>query len=162
MSCPNDEFCGVKSKLSDEYYSHFTHCMTCRSFGWGTLHIHDAHDECSICGEEVSRKLKFPNKDCSHSFCLSCSRNIIFWDETRYHLNPCKYGCPPCPNGCINPERGRQCYCHEYDAIKDTWENENPEDFNKYNDDEDISIQKGEEAGSAFGSGKCPICRRGI
>ena len=97
MSCPNDEFCGVKSKLSDEYWLHFTHCMTCRSFGWGTLHIHDAQDECSICGEEVSRKLKFPNKDCSHSFCLSCSRNIIFWDETRYHLNPCKYGCPPCP-----------------------------------------------------------------
>ena len=163
MPCPNDEFCqaSIRSSGSDDYFAHFTHCITCRVFGFGTLQIHDASEACTVCGG-LERQLKFPNAECVHSFCLACSRNIIFWNETRYHLNPCNYGCPPCPNGCENPDKGTQCYCDEYDTIKDAWEIEQPDNYERYNSDENVSIEAGEPPGSAFSCQTCPLCRQHI
>ena len=157
MPCPNKEFC--KSDLRDDYYAHFTHCINCRIANFGTLQIHDAVEACIVCGG-LERQLKFPNSECTHSFCLACSRNIILWNETRYHLNPCNYGCPPCPNGCENPDKGTQCYCVEYDAIKDAWEIEHPDNYKRYDSDERDAIDAGEPLGSAFASRTCPLCRR--
>ena len=161
MTCPNDEFCQASITLrgGGDYFEHFTHCINCRMFRFGTLHIHDAAEACVVCGG-LGRQLKFPNGECVHSFCLACSRDIIFWKEERYHLNPCNYGCPPCPNGCENPDRGRQCGCDEYDAVQHAWELAQPESFEQYNRDEMISIDAGEPPGSAFASQTCPLCRR--
>jgi hypothetical protein len=165
MACPNDEFCQASECMiqgdDGDYFEHFTHCIACRVSGFGTLQIHDALDVCAVC-DGLERQLKFPNAGCVHSFCLACSRNIIFWDETRYHLNPCNYGCPPCPNGCENPDKGKQCDCYEYDAIRDAWETEHPENFKKYNDDENVLIEAVEPPGSVFSSNICPLCRRGV
>lgn len=103
-------------------------------FGWNELEFRNCpeNEECSICNES-KKQVKFP-ANCGHWSCCECSRDILFWDESRYHLSPEPYGCPPCPNGCVNPIRGKQCYCHEYfnDSDDDNpgviqiWERKNP------------------------------------
>ena len=114
-------------------------------------------EECVVCYETSNKKLKFP-ANCGHWFCVSCSRHILFWDETRYYLSPIQYGCPPCPNGCVNPEKGKQCYCKEYDIIQKKWEQEQPDKYKEWNDAEHISIELSEETcGSIFSSGKSPL-----
>ena len=71
------------------------------------------------------------------------------------------YGCPPCPNGCKNPEKGRQCYCEEYDKIIDQWKDFSPVNFDEWIYNERFSIDKEEDnEGSIYGSAKCPICRK--
>ena len=96
------------------------------------------------------KQVKFPT-NCDHWFCVSCSRNILFWDEQRYHLSPIPFGCPQCPNGCINPVKGKQYYCDEYYEILDKWELEYPDQFKKWNDSQDFSIDLGEtEPGSYY------------
>ena len=101
----------------------------------------------------------FPT-NCSHSFCIECCKNLLFWDETRYHLSPEPYGCPPCPNGCINPIKGKQCYCDEYTELQDNWEIENPVQWKKWNKAEHLSIDLSiEDVGSSFGKRICPLCR---
>lgn len=160
--CQNVELCGPDDndeETKNWYYESFKYCQNCRSFNWGNLIFHDSEKVCSVCGEN-GRQMKFPADGCTHSFCIPCSRKILFWDECRYHINPCSYGCPECPNGCVNPERGHQCYCEAYDAVKDKWITDNPGDSGRYNEDEGVSILDGEPEGSAFNSGRCPLCRR--
>ena len=81
--CQNDKVTGIGSDF----------CMTCGSwfkvcgFGWDKLIFIDSTDECVVCMNLCDRKLMFPT-NCGHSFCVECSKNILFWDETRYHLSP--------------------------------------------------------------------------
>jgi len=140
-------------------------CMACGDwfkmggFDWNELEFRDAEEDCPVCMNTNNKQVKFPT-NCGHWFCVSCTRNILFWDEQRYHLSPVLYGCPHCPNGCGNPERGKQCGCEEYDEIQDNWERSNPDDYNRWNDAENISIGLGEDnPGSVFNSKKCPLCR---
>jgi hypothetical protein len=83
----------------------------------------------------------------------------MFWDESRHHISPVPYGCPPCPNGCTNPIRGTQCYCYEYDPVQEQWEKDFPVQFQKWNDDEHESIETPLD-NPTFASKKCPFCRR--
>lgn len=140
-------------------------CTKCDIFEWNELEFRDGIEECAVCNE-IDKQVKFPT-NCGHWFCVYCSRNILFWDETRYHLSPEPYGCPPCPNGCLNPISGQQCYCYEYfgdeenPGVIQIWSSENPEQFKKYNDDEQKSIELSEtNTDSVFGSKKCPLCRK--
>jgi hypothetical protein len=136
-------------------------CTNC-DIAWGELEFMKTAEECAVCGEEDKKHVKFP-AGCSHSFCVSCSKQIITVDESRYHLSKNPFGCPPCPNGCNNPVRGRQCNCEEYDTVVDKWEKDNPSQFEMWNDEEDESILMGEiEPGSVFGSNTCPLCRRDV
>lgn len=166
IKCKNFELC--KTILPPTAYEDGTNylCMSCGDwfkiggFGWNELEFRVTNEECAVCQETNAKQLKFP-ANCGHWFCITCSRKILFWDETRYHLSPVPYGCPPCPNGCLNPEKGIQCYCEEYDIIQDTWEQEYPSDYKRWNDAEDLSIETSEEPdGSVFGTSKCPLCRR--
>jgi hypothetical protein len=161
MNCVNHELC--EHQKVEGIGSDF--CMTCGSwfkvcgFGWDALTFVDATDECVICMETCERKLMFPT-NCGHSFCIPCSRNILFFDESRYHLSPVPYGCPPCPNGCINPIKGTQCGCEEYDAVKDAWASTNKKEHTKWIRDESKSFKKAEEEPTAFGNCTCPLCRK--
>ena len=134
-------------------------CTNCVMFGWNELEFKESDEECVVCNETGNKQLKFPT-NCGHWFCTSCSKNILFWDETRYHLSPVPFGCPPCPNDCINPIKGKQCYCEDYDEILDDWKEEYPDTYKEYNDAENLSIELSETtAGSVFNSKKCPLCR---
>lgn len=166
IKCKNYELC--HHTLPPEHYEYHANylCMTCGDwfkvggFGWNELEFRVGEEECVVCNEISNKQLKFP-ANCGHYFCISCSRNILFWDETRYHLSPIPYGCPPCPNGCVNPERGKQCYCEEYDEIKEEWELEQPDKYKEWDDAECLSIELSETiSGSVFGSQKCPLCRK--
>ena len=158
--CNNYEFCeGYKvPEIGSDY------CMSCGSwfkvcgFGWDKLTIVDSTDECAVCIDECERKLMFPTK-CGHSFCISCSRNILLWDQTRYHLSPVPYGCPPCPNGCENPKKGRQCYCEEYDPIEDNWKQNHPEQYNRWNNEQNMSLDNSVND-VTYGKATCPLCRK--
>jgi hypothetical protein len=79
---------------------------------------------------------------------------------SRYHLSPEPYGCPPCPNGCINPIKGKQCYCEEYDIIQDNWEIEDYDQWKKWNEAEHLSIERSENENSSFSKCICPLCRK--
>lgn len=104
--------------------------------------------------------MKFP-ANCGHWICVDCMYDLVFRDESVYHLSPVPFGCLPCPNGCVNPKRGKQCYCKEYDEIRDLWEKDYPDEFEQYNDAENMSIDIGEiEPGSVFGSESCPLCQK--
>jgi hypothetical protein len=142
-------------------------CTNCDIFDWKELEFRDCpeNEECAVCIES-NRQVKFP-ANCGHWFCCECSRDILFWDENRYHLSPEPYGCPPCPNGCENPIRGRQCDCYEYfgddenPGVIQKWATEHPEEFEKYNDDTHESLELSETTpGSVFNSKKCPLCRK--
>jgi hypothetical protein len=128
-------------------------------FGWDKLNIIDCDEECDVCMNICKRKLLFPTK-CGHSFCLECSKEVLFWDECKYHLSPVPYGCPPCPNGCENPERGKQCYCDEYyDVVIEQWKQTNPVHYLKWDKEQEISIDNGNDNTSS-GKGVCPMCRK--
>ena len=161
IKCKNYELC--KAILPPDWWEiKATYlCMNCEIFAFNELEFRKSNEECVICfTTNYEQQVKFPT-NCDHWFCVSCSRNILFWDETRYHLSPVLFGCPPCPNECINPEKGKQCYCEEYDKIRDAWEQEYPLEYTKYNDAEDLSINLSETIpGSIFSSKKCPLCNK--
>lgn len=164
IKCKNYELC--THILSPHWFSWYGNylCCTCDNssfgFGWRELEFKECNEECVICNETVIKKVKFPT-NCGHWFCIPCSQNILFWDETRYHLSPEPYGCPPCPNGCKNPIKGKQCYCEAYDEILERWENDYPQQYWRHNEDEHLSIELSETTpGSVFGSKTCPLCRK--
>jgi hypothetical protein len=122
--------------------------------GTKSLRFRDATEPCLVCsGHE--RQIRFPADGCTHWFCASCCHKIICWDPRRYFLNPITYGCPPCPNGCINPTKGPQCDCDEYCAVQNKWTM-----YTQWFNDETLSIVQSEDDGSAISSKKCPLCRR--
>jgi hypothetical protein len=165
IPCDNYDLC--KAMLHKDHVENFGNrlCTTCGDwfkiggFGWNTLHFRETDDPCAVCLQPSRKQLYFP-ANCGHWFCVSCSRKILLWDETRYHLSPVFYGCPPCPNECINPEKGRQCYCEEYDVVQEQWEQQEATRFKEWNEEEHLSIELGETTqGSVFNSQRCPICR---
>jgi hypothetical protein len=81
----------------------------------------------------------------------------MFWDEAMTHLNSEPFGCPPCPQGCANPTRGRQCSCEEDDAVKETWKMGHPDQYSAWTDAEEQSSQA--PVGGAFATEACPMCR---
>ena len=155
MSCVNVAVCGNDS-CGDE-----NTCMTCGSwfkisgFGFGKLDIASASGDCNICSNAMSFDVRFPQ--CSHRVCVQCFKDIMLFDETRQHLGKVPFGCPPCPNGCSNPVKGRQCYCEEYDAIQEAWECDHPGEHKVWNDEENKSI--GKPTDDAYGKAICPFCR---
>lgn len=160
IKCKNYELCENILSLGWLEWSANYICLSCDKFGFNELEFKECNDECIVCNETGNKQVKFPT-NCGHSFCVSCSKNILFCDETRYHLSPVPFGCPSCPNGCINPIKGKQCYCEEYDEIIDLWEVEYPEKYEEYYDAEYLSIELSEtKSGSVFGSMKCPLCRK--
>ena len=158
IKCKNFKLCGhVLPRDWLEYTSDYV-CVSCDIFGWKELNFKES-DECVICNE-IGDIVDFP-ANCGHSFCVTCSKHILFWDETRYHLSPVPFGCPPCP--CLNPIKGKQCYCEDYDEILERWEREHPRQYKEYNDAENLSIELSETTpGSVFGSRTCPLCRKKI
>jgi len=156
--CENHELCNHNI----DPYSGSPFCITCGSwfsaggFGWDKLTFIDCDEECPVCYEQCNRKLMFPT-NCGHSFCIKCSKDILFYDESRYHLSQVPYGCPPCPNGCENPIREQQCQCEEYSAIQNIWEQNDPELYKLWYDNEDDSINEPTE--EVYGRAICPLCR---
>jgi hypothetical protein len=136
-------------------------CMTCGSAyngkQWDKLTFIDSKEDCDVCFNHCDRKVMFP-ANCGHAFCIECSKAILLWDETRYHLDPVRYGCPPCPNACENLAKGKQCYCEEYDAIVDLWHEAHPDQFSLWNEAEHESIENSDDI--TYGKGVCPLCRR--
>lgn len=160
IKCKNYELCDAVLPMwwydcKEKYL-----CTNCDVFNWNELEFRDTNEDCVVCYSNNSREMKFP-ANCEHWFCVNCSKNILFWNETRYHLSPEPYGCPPCPNGCVNPKKGKQCYCEEYDTVQENWELNQPEQFEKWNDDEDESIDLSNQTyGSVYSSKTCPLCRK--
>ena len=165
IKCKNYKLCNSTCPLDCYITEGHYLCMTCMpgcggGFGWNELEFRESDKECSVCFDKSKKQLKFPT-NCGHWFCISCSRNILFSDEQKYHLSPDPYGCPPCPNNCVNPIKGKQCSCEEYLEIQDKWEQDFPLEFKKWNDSEHLSIEQGETIlGSVFGSCTCPLCRK--
>lgn len=163
--CTNYDLCENTWSEEEEHPISDEFCMTCGSwfkfgFGWDALEFKNTDEECCICQSISGKQVKFPT-NCGHWFCISCSRNILFYDETKYHLSPVLYGCPPCPNNCMNPTRGQQCYCENYDVIIELWKQENKVQYDKWNHDENISIENGVDiSGNCFGNQTCPLCRK--
>ena len=152
--CENYAFC--KKMLPD----FMKRCIGCDSFGLYAIPFYNVEDEeCPVCLRSHVTSMEFPTK-CGHRLCVECARDIIFWDETRYHLDPTSFGAPACPNGCQNPIRGRQCYCEEYDEVINKWERDKPLAWKAWNDAEHASIDNSPDDDEAYASGKCPLCRQ--
>ena len=136
-------------------------CMTCgpwfkvSGFGFGKLDIVPTEDACPVCEEATDRIVRFPQ--CDHKVCPECFGEIMFWDECMTHMDPRPFGCPPCPNSCDNPRRGRQCYCCEYDAVQDAWEAADPISWGAWNDAESESMEM--PIGGHYSTKQCPSCK---
>lgn len=160
QTCPNHLLC---KQVGPSWYFHLHKglCFGCRqAFDIALTFIDSPTTDCAVCMTTEHAQVYLP--DCGHTLCVVCARDIIYWDETRYHLNPSEFGCPPCPNGCINPGRGKQCYCDEYDDVIEQWRIEYPEEFDEYAECEDESIQEWNYPPSVYGTNKCPLCRKQI
>lgn len=135
-------------------------CQVCLDQFGRRLNIKNDEDDvktCPVCYEAVEQLVEFPT-DCGHFFCGDCIAALMFYDETRYHLSPVQFGCPRCPNGCVNPERGPQCDCVEYDTLIDEWMAENRRDAVRWRNAESDSIDNFDDM--AYASRKCPLCRK--
>lgn len=169
IPCINYEFCNRKLPQRN-IDLHPPYCHACGyEHSHGTLQFRDTTSTCCICMEQKGREMKFP--PCSHWFCVDCCKSILWWDETKYQLSPVPFGCPPCPNGCQNPERGPQCNCYVYTScygvdeigplsVVQAWERDNPEAYRRWNEVEVESIIRGNINGEVWGTKKCPLCRR--
>ena len=129
-------------------------------FRWNELEFRKSNEECVICFSTEYKQVKFPT-NCGHWFCIDCARNILIWNEERYHLSPESYGCLPCPNKCINPIQGKQCYCEEYDKVIEDWKKKSIDDYIEWNNAENLSIELSEKnPENIYGSRICPLCRK--
>jgi len=133
-------------------------CVNC-DIHLGHLTFRDATTPCPVCtGPDKKAHVQFPG--CEHWVCVDCMRKIRLCDDNRYNVDVCLYGCPPCPNGCCNPPRGEQCYCEEYDLVKDLWKKCDPNSYDRWNKAEEESNLKGEPQGSFYSTRSCPLCLR--
>lgn len=159
--CPNYELCqnfavpGIGSPF----------CMTCGSwfkvggFGWNCLEFRNTEEACVVCFQHKGRELHFPTK-CGHWFCISCCREILFWDETRYHIDPVEFGCPPCfhQNDTTPSCKSRPCEESD-DSIVESWKSSQPQEWSTWNTIENQSVDRG-MYDTSIASGKCPMCRK--
>jgi hypothetical protein len=155
--CLNHEFCGG-STCTQLLEIHHELCKSCEiSYHFGMkverLTIFDTNEKCVGCNKLVKRKMMFPD-GCGHSFCLPCSQNILLEkDEDDERVSPELFRCPPCPNGCKNPDQGPRCDCEEYDEVKKKWEMENPVLYELYN-----KLERYLDENTEFKSYECIIC----
>lgn len=120
-------------------------------------------DCCPVCMAGDKDLMLFPAAGCNHWMCVECCRKIIHLDERWWCIDPCIFGCPPCPEGCANPEKGKQCSCLSYESVKRKWRDENPSQYQEWFDQETISINTGfYESGSFYCTNTCPFCKRVI
>jgi hypothetical protein len=159
IKCKNYKLCNKLLQCTHWDNNNNYICYYCSEYKWGELEFKIYEDECVICKTIANTQVKFPY--CTHWFCVVCSNKILIWDSSQYHLSPVKFGCPPCPKGCDNPERGKQCECEEYQRIIDKWKRNNIDNYNQWRTLENESIELSEiTEGSAFGSLSCPLCRQ--
>ncbi len=137
-------------------------CLLCAPWysegeGWGKLEfIDDSTLECSVC-YRIGIQMKFPTK-CGHSFCLYCSRNLLYHQDDIYDLCPVSYGCPPCMHAnnevksCIN----RPCSDEDQNVL-DSWEATDYDNFIRWNYDE---INYRNQDKDHLVTKKCPLCRK--
>jgi len=116
MNCVNYELCET------EVSHNFVLCKNC--IKWGKLKfVKTIHEKCMLCKTKTQYTIIFPNM-CGHSFCVECTRYLLFCDEiSTFNISPVPFGCPPCPNGCFNTEKGNQCQCIIYDKVIEDWWN---------------------------------------
>ena len=128
MNCVNYELC----ETCVSYNSRL--CSNCSK--WDKLlfvKTKSTYQRCMLCKAKNHTMVKFPHKRCSHSFCIDCTRYLLFCDEISvFNVSPVPYGCPPCPNNCVNPEKGTQCQCVVYDKVIEDWWNQNIEQGEKF------------------------------
>jgi hypothetical protein len=156
IPCLNHEFCKGDT-CTDLIHIHHNLCMNCEvGFHFGLqvekLTIIDAIDPCHKCQQNVTRKIVFPGS-CSHSFCFSCFDKIFYVDVNDYCLSVEGFGCPPCPNGCKNPDVGKQCSCNEYEPIKNMWKRIRPDKEEEHDLFQDLSQNNRPDP-----KGKCHVC----
>jgi len=121
MNCKNYELCETRS------CSHNSLCKACNTWGVIKVVTKKTKQHCYMCNEMVSKKFLFPN-NCGHEYCIDCTRYMLFCDDSSvFNISPEPYGCPPCPNGCVNPVKGNQCTCQSYDYVIEEWWNQNKE-----------------------------------
>lgn len=193
--CRNYKFCRMEGYDFDNYLCHVC-CYTTRDtcvelhqvfydssgneyahlvgpHGWGILDIIEEEEEpCAICFESNKEKIKFPT-NCGHKFCVECTRNILLWDYSMKKISPEEYGCPPCPNGCVNPKIGKQCECKEYVrwqgsrgasedkiGVIEKWRRTNEEKYLEWMTEENNTIINDLiSEDNSRGTMKCPMCR---
>lgn len=136
-------------------------CLNCDKAGFSELNFrHETHD-CPVCLQDTGIQVQFP-AGCAHWFCCECSRRYFYGDNNMATLDPCAFGCPPCPNGCQNPTRGPQCNCPEYwnglTGVGDVWASTRPDEFAAYKNEELESIQRAMEHHNDAPK-SCPLCR---
>ena len=162
IKCNNYKLC--ESLLENNHFEIYNNyiCILCQTCKWNELEFAYKEEDCAVCSENISIQLKFPK--CNHWFCLKCSKYILYWNETVYHISPVLYGCNPCPNNCNNNMKGKQCYCLEWITNENLglidWKFKYPRRYKQWCKDEDTSIYEGYlNKSNALGSRKCPICR---
>jgi hypothetical protein len=124
-------------------------CRSCVVFGWNELQFTKRSETCTVCNEPGHDQVKFPEHD-NDWHCVSCTRRILFWNQNRYCISPVPFGCPPCPNKCLNPENGKQCDCETYDEILKMWKREHPRQYKEYSEAEHAFLEH--VIGNAFRS----------
>ncbi len=152
FTCKNYEFCGSNTQLYDIFCDKI--CGRYDILPNSILDIRNTESKCSICEKHTEREMKHPYCKIEHYFCVPCCRNILLWDETKYHLSPIPYGCPPCPNKHNNPTKGTQCYCCEYNDVQLLWESNNPYQYKKWYEAENNSIHNSKSINR-----NCPLCK---
>jgi hypothetical protein len=107
VKCKNYLLCN--RVLPFDWFDHYGNylCMSCDMFEWNELEFRNTDSDCVVFYTHCDIEMKFPT-NCNHWFWVDCCRNILFWDETRYHLSPEPYGCPHCPNKCKNPINNKE------------------------------------------------------
>jgi len=148
--CINYKFCNGIAIIEQE-------CLLCGTWyshgeGWGKLEFIETNEECIICCKKGTQ-MKFPT-NCGNSFCIQCCRNLLYWQEDRYDIDPIKYGCPPC----VHDKSCKKRPCSEEDQIIiDNWEANNYDNFIRWNYDEFNLINQEEPY---LITKKCPLCRK--
>jgi hypothetical protein len=167
QACKYFEYCG-KTMRSMVHIVKKGVCVDCdrlmHKLQISEINIRDTDQKCSVCYENKGREMEFPVL-CGHWFCVECTKLLIERDDSMQRLNPIYYGCDPCPRGCINPAKGKQCCCPEKLDVMEVWMREDPRGYLDWCKDEKFWRKHGMRIdaydGFAFGTRKCPICRKG-
>jgi hypothetical protein len=138
-------------------------CLLCGPWysegeGWGKLEfLDDPNLECSVCFM-TGMQMKFPT-NCGHSFCLYCSRNLLYYNDDMFDICPVKYGCSPCKHYIKDSKKSctnRPC-CDEDQNVLDTWEASDYDNFIRWNYDE---LNYRNQNKDHLVTKKCPLCRK--
>lgn len=152
--CVNHELC----KNHVHQHDHAT-CITCGSwapyeysFQWDELCFRNSfpEEECTVCLEVKPRMMAFPTK-CGHWFCIDCSRDLLFWDESKCFLDPLDFGGPRSCMKC--PKPSTDC-CAAYRQQLKEWKKVREEEYDRWR-----RMMMMQKKATAYGSCTCPLCR---